>query len=183
MNRLLIAFLFAPILIFSQQSKTESLILLLNEYSHWYKQPDSVLIICHEIKATDRKAGKAEFVNFYIIQAHFELGDSLTAVKLGSKYLPILYFSRKTRKSRKLNGQYQSICNDLYHYHFNQGNNKKASHYAAKIFKKYNYSMCGNGRGYLLSHALERMILCSEKLGKIQKTKRLIRKQKHMFSH
>ncbi|WP_343634127.1 hypothetical protein [Fluviicola sp.] len=179
MKYLFLICLLYPIYFFAQEKETDK---YLSQYARYRdeKKYDSVVFVCQKLIKLDRKIAQENHLYFKLADAAFEARDYELAVHQAKKYIPNIYFKSQARLNRhclRKNVDYKILCTRLADYYAETGNLKKEYRYLSLMERKYNAAFCGTQRQYWFGYLYNRMITCSNELGKTKRAERLEKKR------
>ncbi len=170
----LITFLY-PMILFGQNEQVEGLLKLHDQYLETSNY-DSIVINSKRLIELDRKIAKENYLDYYLAYAAFQTKNYELAVKQSKKVIPVFYHRIRTGKSINKSFRCQDLCFELADYYHETQNYKREYHNISLINRKYDFLKCGNGKLFWRKNLYNRMIDCSNKLGKTHRAKRLEKK-------
>lgn len=174
--------LLSPFYFQAQHTETERCLTLYEKYRK-EKKYDSVVIVCKQLMQQDRKISKEYHLDYALANAAFKSGNYELAVKQSKKFLPNFYIPAQAHRNRQCfqkNMHCKTLCSQLADYYAQTGNLSKEYHYLSLMFHKFNSAPCGTGRQVWRNTVYQRMIDCSNRMGR---TKRAERLEKRLEKH
>nr|WP_294858602.1 hypothetical protein [uncultured Fluviicola sp.] len=160
-------------ILLAQNEQAEKLLKLFEHYQD-EKNYDSVIVIGQYLKSLDRKVAKEYHLDYELTYAAFRIKNYEEAVRGSKRIIPRFYIkSHFNRESFEKNMRYQRLCFELADYYHQAENYKKEYHNISLINRKFDFLRCGVGKEYWRMKLYDRMIDCSNKLGKTKRAKRL----------
>ncbi|MGV3612356.1 MAG: hypothetical protein ACO1N0_15465 [Fluviicola sp.] len=172
----LLSFLY-PLFLFGQNSQADKYWELRSRYND-EKKYDSVILVSRTLLKLDRKGAKEEHLDCDIACAAFKVKNYQVALRESKKIIPRIYIkSHFNRESFERNMRYQRLCFELADYYHQTENYKKEFRNISLINRKFDFLRCGVGKEFWRRKLYDRMIDCSNKLGKTKRAERLQRKR------
>ena len=175
MKYLLLICILYPLSFLAQEEEAGKYLKLYERYRD-EKKYDSVVIICKQLIALDKSITKEHHLEYQLAYAAFESKQYDLAVKQAKKLIPNIYIQAQAHWNRKClekNMRCRILCSELTSYYNQTGNVKKEYRYLSLMVRKFNCAGCGTGRSGWYISGYNRMIACSNELGKTKRAKRL----------
>lgn len=179
MKYLFLICLLIPFSFRAQEDETEKYLKLYDHYRD-EKKYDSVILVCQRLIKLDRKIARENHLYFNLADAAFNAKNYELGIHQAKRLIPKIYFKSQARLNRhclRKNIEYKVLCSRLADYYAETGNLKKEYHYLSLMERKYNAAFCGTGRQSWFRYLYDRMITCSNELGKTKRAEKLEKKR------